>query len=341
MDVRCDIYSLGATLYMMVTGQLPFKSSGPLDAWMKKHARIGLSGVDTRALTRRIRTGGAPNGVIAHSRSGQFDIPMLLQMARKWPGLEGMDLAISVSCETHYGWEGGVWRLGFGYGDSAFPSRSREGLGEGSASSESTEPAASPSPDPSRKREGSCWAQLHPPHAHHRRLRRHFGGCARMSTSWSEKLFGGFRRTSDKLITVHDWTSATVCCLGEATLASWDNTFFTLNWTMTTGTQYIIHYIVIGGSTVSAKLVPWTMPTSTASNTVLAAGFQPDVVIHANGGDTNTAAVCATTACASSVNAAFGLGVMDSAGNQWAFGTYSVDGSAAMDTQRAQRLRAL
>lgn len=35
-DVRCDIYSLAATLYMMVTGQMPFQALGPLEAWMKK-----------------------------------------------------------------------------------------------------------------------------------------------------------------------------------------------------------------------------------------------------------------------------------------------------------------
>ena len=131
-DVEADQpHALGMIVREDVTEPSNFRSNEHLDAWMKKHARIGLSGVDTRALTRRIRTGGAPNGVIAHSASGDFDIPMLLQMAREWPGLEGMDLAITVSCETHYGWEGGVWRLGFGYGPSATPPEGGRGPGGG------------------------------------------------------------------------------------------------------------------------------------------------------------------------------------------------------------------
>jgi carbamoyl-phosphate synthase small subunit len=115
-DVEADgPHALGMIVREDVTDPSNFRSTQHLDAWMRQHARIGLAGVDTRALTRRIRTGGAPNGVIAHSASGEFDIPLLLQMARAWPGLEGMDLAITVSCETHFGWEGGVWRLGAGY----------------------------------------------------------------------------------------------------------------------------------------------------------------------------------------------------------------------------------
>ncbi|MEN3747913.1 glutamine-hydrolyzing carbamoyl-phosphate synthase small subunit [Sphingomonas sp. HF-S3] len=110
-----DPHALGMIVREDVTDPSNFRSTERLDAWMKKHDRIGLAGIDTRALTRRIRMQGAPNGVIAHSPTGEFDIPLLLQMARDWPGLEGMDLAITVSCETHFGWEGGVWRLGFGY----------------------------------------------------------------------------------------------------------------------------------------------------------------------------------------------------------------------------------
>jgi carbamoyl-phosphate synthase small subunit len=110
-----DPHALGIIVREDVTEPSNFRSVERLDAWMAKHGRIGLAGIDTRALTKRIRVGGAPNGVIAHSASSTFDIPALLEKARAWPGLEGMDLAKDVTTETHYGWEGGVWRLGFGY----------------------------------------------------------------------------------------------------------------------------------------------------------------------------------------------------------------------------------
>ncbi|THD35138.1 MAG: glutamine-hydrolyzing carbamoyl-phosphate synthase small subunit [Sphingomonas sp.] len=115
-DVEADLpHALGMIVREDVTAPSNFRSAERLDAWMKRHARIGLAGIDTRALTRRIRAGGAPNGVIAHAADGQFDVPLLLEMARAWPGLEGMDLAKAVTAEADYGWEGGVWRLGFGY----------------------------------------------------------------------------------------------------------------------------------------------------------------------------------------------------------------------------------
>src|SRR6195952_4279221 len=115
-DVEADDpHALGMIVREDVTDPSSFRSTERLDAWMKRHTRIGLAGIDTRALTKKIRTGGAPNGVIAHSATGDFDVPALLEMAGAWPGLEGMDLAIEVTTEADYGWEGGVWRLGFGY----------------------------------------------------------------------------------------------------------------------------------------------------------------------------------------------------------------------------------
>ncbi|MFS0771429.1 glutamine-hydrolyzing carbamoyl-phosphate synthase small subunit [Sphingomonas sp. 1P08PE] len=122
-DVEADgPHALGMIVREVPTAPSSFRAMENLDGWMRRHARIGLAGVDTRALTRRIRGQGAPNGVIAHSASGTFDVPLLLDMARSWPGLEGMDLAKTVSTETHYGWgaeaPGGVWRLGFGYSAS-------------------------------------------------------------------------------------------------------------------------------------------------------------------------------------------------------------------------------
>ncbi|WP_267396818.1 MULTISPECIES: glutamine-hydrolyzing carbamoyl-phosphate synthase small subunit [unclassified Sphingomonas] len=119
-DIEADApHALGMIVREDVTAPSNFRAVERLDGWMKRHDRIGLAGIDTRALTRRIRSGGAPNGVIAHSASGDFDLDLLLKLARGWPGLEGMDLAKEVSTATHYAWgearEGGAWKLGHGY----------------------------------------------------------------------------------------------------------------------------------------------------------------------------------------------------------------------------------
>ena len=103
-----------------ITRELPtapsnFRSVQTLPEWMAEQGLIGLAGLDTRALTRRIRDAGAPNGVIAHSPDGKFDIDELLAMARMWPGLEGMDLAKEVSRADTGVWTGGAWSLGKGY----------------------------------------------------------------------------------------------------------------------------------------------------------------------------------------------------------------------------------
>jgi carbamoyl-phosphate synthase small subunit len=151
-DIEADApHALGMIVREDVTAPSSFRSVERLDGWMKRHARIGLAGIDTRALTRRIRAGGAPNGVIAHAPDGVFDIPALLEMARAWPGLEGMDLAKTVTRETHGRWEDGVWRLGFGY-ETPLPWAG--GVGGGPDVSPGASVGDTPTPSPSRKREG-------------------------------------------------------------------------------------------------------------------------------------------------------------------------------------------
>src|SRR3546814_2606072 len=109
---------------------------------MAATGRIGISGVDTRALTRLVRREGPPTIAIAHNAKGHFDLDALQQMAAEWPGLEGMDLAKEVSRQQLEEWSGGKWRLGEGY-EVQSPSRSREGLGEGLSSSNKTSPGPS------------------------------------------------------------------------------------------------------------------------------------------------------------------------------------------------------
>ncbi|MDE2436247.1 MAG: carbamoyl phosphate synthase small subunit, partial [Sphingomonadales bacterium] len=110
--------AVGCVVREEVTAPSNFRSQGTFGEWLAGKGKIGLSGIDTRALTRRIRLFGAPNAVIAHSADGKFDLPELLKRAQDWPGLEGMDLARVVSRHEAQEWEGGTWTLGKGYARS-------------------------------------------------------------------------------------------------------------------------------------------------------------------------------------------------------------------------------
>jgi carbamoyl-phosphate synthase small subunit len=117
-DVEADNpWALGCVVREAVTSPSNFRAVQGFAEWMRANGRIGLAGIDTRALTRRIRLEGAPNAVIAHSARGEFDIDALLAKARAWPGLEGMDLAKEASCRQMFRWSGGRWTLGAGYGE--------------------------------------------------------------------------------------------------------------------------------------------------------------------------------------------------------------------------------
>lgn len=116
-------HAVGCIVREDVTAPSNWRSEGRFDHWLRSNGRIGLAGVDTRALTRRIRDLGAPNAVIAHRASGEFDEAALLAQARAWPGLEGMDLAKSVSTLQTYKWDEGGWSRGAGYTNSASPQR--------------------------------------------------------------------------------------------------------------------------------------------------------------------------------------------------------------------------
>tara|TARA_B100000780_G_scaffold272492_1_gene234810 strand:- start:1250 stop:2422 length:1173 start_codon:yes stop_codon:yes gene_type:complete len=104
-----------------VTDPSNWRAMKHLDEWLKSNNLVGISGIDTRALTTLIRDKGAPIGVIAHSPKGEFDIPALQKQAKDWPGLKGMDLAKVVSCTQTYKWDEGLWARESGYSKQTNP----------------------------------------------------------------------------------------------------------------------------------------------------------------------------------------------------------------------------
>jgi carbamoyl-phosphate synthase small subunit len=123
-----NAHAIGCIVRQDVTDPSNFRSNHHFDSWMKANNRIGLSGVDTRALTRLTRQRGAQNAIIAHfDPAAPFAWDHFLEQVREWPGLEGMDLAKEVTTLQSYGWDSGLWRLGEGYATKGtVPERSRK-----------------------------------------------------------------------------------------------------------------------------------------------------------------------------------------------------------------------
>lgn len=113
----------GLIVHEDITAPSNWRASRPFDEWLKRYELPGICGVDTRALTRRIRDAGAPNGVLCHNPDGKFDIEALVAEAKAWPGLDGMDLAQAVSCTQTYEWTETLWQLGEGHGQMDTPRR--------------------------------------------------------------------------------------------------------------------------------------------------------------------------------------------------------------------------
>jgi len=105
----------GAIFRDLPTSPANWRSTGALDAWMTSRGVVGLSGVDTRALTRIIREKGMPHAVIAHAPDGRFDLDALVAQARAWSGLEGLDLAKDATTLQTFTFDEGLWDWPEGY----------------------------------------------------------------------------------------------------------------------------------------------------------------------------------------------------------------------------------
>jgi carbamoyl-phosphate synthase small subunit len=113
----------GLVVKQDVTAPSNWRALSGLDGWLRAQGVTGLAGVDTRALTMRIRDGGPPTGVLCFPADGRIDLASLQAAAQAWPGLEGMDLAREVSCRQIFDWDESVWAWPGGFGRQISPRR--------------------------------------------------------------------------------------------------------------------------------------------------------------------------------------------------------------------------
>ncbi|WP_237153681.1 glutamine-hydrolyzing carbamoyl-phosphate synthase small subunit [Oryzibacter oryziterrae] len=115
VNMAADTAVRGVVLKDEVTDPSNWRAARHFNDWLAARGIIGITGVDTRALTVLIREKGMPNAVIAHNPDGVFDLPALKAKAAAWSGLVGLDLAKVVTAGQSYGWTEKTWTLDAGY----------------------------------------------------------------------------------------------------------------------------------------------------------------------------------------------------------------------------------
>ena len=108
-DETADPVAQGMVVKWDSTQPSNWRATGDLTGWLAARNRFGIGGIDTRRLTRAIRQQGAPHVALVHDPEGKFDLEALVAAARGFSGLEGLDLAKTVTCAQSYRWDEMRW----------------------------------------------------------------------------------------------------------------------------------------------------------------------------------------------------------------------------------------
>jgi carbamoyl-phosphate synthase small subunit len=120
-DETADPVAEGMVVKWMPTQSSSWRAVQELSEWLAARGRIAIGGIDTRRLTRAIRQLGAPHVALEHNPEGKFDIAALVEKARAFAGLEGLDLAKDVTCAHSYRWDEMRWAWPEGYSRQTAP----------------------------------------------------------------------------------------------------------------------------------------------------------------------------------------------------------------------------
>jgi carbamoyl-phosphate synthase small subunit len=116
-DIESDkIWLKGVIFSQEITYPSNYRSLQHLNDWLKKNNIVGISGIDSRALTNLIRKKGSLKGTIVNDKSNTKNKDFYLEQCKQWGGLKDLDLTLKVCCKKPYQWEDTVlWNKKIGY----------------------------------------------------------------------------------------------------------------------------------------------------------------------------------------------------------------------------------